>query len=198
MAMHWPSQVFPEVLDNLLQIPEIRLPLADPVSAHSHLLKSLATPLPFPICFSTYLRASCRSRWESRGYQQWLPVHNSQDSFKARCYPATPKGSGNQIPGVQVCIERMGSQRYRLYQVAALLNTRRLHPTLNSNRLVKFLEDNSHHQAEASHMCRSGSWVKQTMPDGTVHDYELVTEDHHCLSLGALHLRNEQPQPLHE
>lgn len=83
-----------------------------------------------------------------------------------------PEYNGNAI-------KHLGSRRYRLYQVAAVLNVKRTHPDLSPDDLIAWAKSDKG-QLESSHRCRAAEWVEQVMPDGTVRQYFNVRECKEC------------------
>lgn len=79
------------------------------------------------------------------------------------------------------CLARLGTRRYRLCQVAAVLNTRRLYPALTTEALVGWINSGKG-QAEASHLCRKEVRVTSHLPDGTRHTYTTAMECKECFT----------------
>ena len=76
-------------------------------------------------------------------------------------------------------IQHLGSRRYRLYQVAAVLNTKRLYPTVRAEQIKAWIVSNS---AEASHLCRYARETAQSLPDGSEYTLYLIEEVKGCFN----------------
>ena len=80
-------------------------------------------------------------------------------------------------------VSHLGTRRYRLYQVAAVANTKRLYPTLGAKELKEWV---TMHRAEASHLCRKVTVTSQYLPDGTTYQLDLVEEVKGCFNIDHL------------
>lgn len=88
-------------------------------------------------------------------------------------------------------IPRLGSRRYRLYQVAAVYNMKVLYPDLSVAQWLEWLQ--AFDQPEASHMCRILKTITYKLPDGQQHTVTITEEvkgcfckDHMCVEPGAV------------
>jgi hypothetical protein len=78
------------------------------------------------------------------------------------------------------CIKRLGTRRYRLYQVAGVLNLKQRYPLKSTAEWVDYLS--KHPKLEASHLCRRKKEVLQDMSDGSERTVTITEEVKACFN----------------
>jgi hypothetical protein len=87
-----------------------------------------------------------------------------------------PEFNSNVIP-------RLGTRRYRLYQVAAVRNTKMLYPNVT---IAEFKEYARKYKLEASHNCKLRKPLSYQEIDGTRREVEMFEENKACFFEGHL------------
>lgn len=75
------------------------------------------------------------------------------------------------------CLKRLGTRRYRLYQVAAVAAVKKQFPEVSKEEMIEWATGL---KLEASHLCRFSQLTYQPLPDGTVYELPLTSEVKPC------------------